>query len=113
MFESAGYTEAVDIWAIGVIAYLLLSGRLPFDQEYISDKVEFIRAGNYNTDYIRNIDDVPKDFIRRMLRKEPTERLTAVEALAHPWFLVDYEKDLKVRSDLMIQKSKYNNNTNN
>jgi len=48
-----------------------------------------------------------------MLRKEPTERLTAVEALAHPWFLVDYEKDLKVRSDLMIQKSKYNNNTNN
>jgi len=31
MFESAGYTEAVDIWAIGVIAYLLLSGRLPFD----------------------------------------------------------------------------------
>lgn len=54
----------------------------------MSDKVEFIREAKYNKEYIVPLDELSKDFIRRMLKKEPKERLTAVEALAHPWFLV-------------------------
>lgn len=103
MFESSGYTEAVDIWAIGVIAYLLLSGRLPFDQEYISDKIESIRSGSYNTEYIKDIEEVPKDFVRRMLKREPSERLTADSALSHPWFLVNSEQDMRARNDINKQ----------
>ncbi|KAL4479213.1 hypothetical protein ABPG72_011425 [Tetrahymena utriculariae] len=106
MFESAGYTEAVDIWAIGVIAYYLLTGRLPFDQEYISDKIEFIRNAQYNQDYIKDLDDISKDFIRRMLRKDPAERLTASEALQHPWFLVCSNNDIRNRNELNLNMNK-------
>ncbi|EAS02451.2 Serine/Threonine kinase domain protein (macronuclear) [Tetrahymena thermophila SB210] len=106
MFESAGYTEAVDIWAIGVIAYYLLTGRLPFDQEYISDKIEFIRNAQYNQDYIKDLDDISKDFIRRMLRKDPAERLTASEALSHPWFLVCSNNDVRNRNELNLNMNK-------
>ncbi|KAL4432623.1 hypothetical protein ABPG74_004916 [Tetrahymena malaccensis] len=107
MFESAGYTEAVDIWAIGVIAYYLLTGRLPFDQEYISDKIEFIRNAQYNLDYIKDLDDISKDFIRRMLKKDPAERLTASEALSHPWFLVcSNNNDVRNRNELNLNMNK-------
>ena len=42
MFESINYTESVDMWAIGVICFELLSGELPFNHQYTSDTIELI-----------------------------------------------------------------------
>jgi calcium-dependent protein kinase len=42
MFDGAGYTESVDMWALGVITYEILSGCLPFNSEYMYDTIELI-----------------------------------------------------------------------
>lgn len=43
MFEGVGYTEAVDMWAVGVTIFTLVTGREPFYEEYLIDTIEKIR----------------------------------------------------------------------
>lgn len=54
---------------------------------------------------MKDLDEIPKDFIRRMLKKDPMERLTAAEALSHPWFLVSSSIEPRNRNELNLNKS--------
>nr|CAD1818916.1 unnamed protein product [Ananas comosus var. bracteatus] len=76
-----------DVWSIGVITYILLCGRRPF-----WDKTEdgiFKEVLKNKPDFRRNpwpsISDSAKDFVQRLLVKDPRARLTAAQALSHPW----------------------------
>ncbi|KAF8821000.1 hypothetical protein IE077_002579 [Cardiosporidium cionae] len=77
-----------DMWAAGVLLYMLLSGRPPFlgrnDAELISriqnDSLSFHGEG------WKSISPLCKDFISLLLNRNATARLTAKNALQHPWF---------------------------
>ncbi|KAF8406566.1 hypothetical protein HHK36_008654 [Tetracentron sinense] len=76
-----------DVWSIGVITYILLCGRRPF-----WDKTEdgiFKEVMRNKPDFRRkpwpSISNSAKDFIKKLLVKDPRARLTAAQALSHPW----------------------------
>ena len=81
------YTNKCDIWSLGVITYILLSGTAPF---YGRDNVEImrmIRAGifRFEGQAWSGISENCKDFIRSLLRVNGEERPSAAEALKHAW----------------------------
>ncbi|KAJ4966431.1 hypothetical protein NE237_018280 [Protea cynaroides] len=76
-----------DVWSIGVITYILLCGKRPF-----WDKTEdgiFKEVLRKKPDFRRkpwpNITNSAKDFVKKLLVKDPRARLTAAQALSHPW----------------------------
>lgn len=83
------YDKSVDLWSLGVIIYLLLSGTLPFDddddreiaRQTIHDEVDF----SYHV--WKKIGSDVKDMIKRLLAKDKKDRMTLEEVLQHPWIL--------------------------
>ncbi|KAM5126090.1 death-associated protein kinase 2-like isoform 1-T3 [Mantella aurantiaca] len=76
-----------DMWSIGVITYILLSGMSPFQGETDPETLTNVVAGNYEFDdrFFKETSEMAKDFIRQLLLKDPSDRMTAVECLIHPW----------------------------
>uniref|UniRef100_F7BGM9 Protein serine kinase H2 n=1 Tax=Ornithorhynchus anatinus TaxID=9258 RepID=F7BGM9_ORNAN len=83
------YTSAVDMWALGVITYILLSGMLPFEDENQSRLYRKILKGKYSYtgDPWPNVSNLAKDFIDQLLNVDSTFRMSAGQALNHPWVL--------------------------
>ncbi|XP_075463782.1 death-associated protein kinase 2-like isoform X1 [Ascaphus truei] len=80
-------SSATDMWSIGVITYILLSGMSPFQGETDAETLTNVVSGNYEFDdrSFKQTSDMAKDFIRQLLVKEPKDRMTAIECLIHPW----------------------------
>ncbi|XP_037021202.2 death-associated protein kinase 3 [Artibeus jamaicensis] len=76
-----------DMWSIGVITYILLSGASPFLGETKQETLTNISAVNYDFDeeYFSNTSELAKDFIRRLLVKDPKRRMTISQSLEHSW----------------------------
>jgi len=85
------YNSAVDMWSVGIVLFILLGGYPPFYDEVDAELFEKIkRAKVYFDDPCW--DDVSagaKDLICKLLYADPDVRLTAKQALAHPWVLGD------------------------
>ncbi|XP_050694275.1 serine/threonine-protein kinase H1 homolog isoform X2 [Eriocheir sinensis] len=81
------YTSAVDLWAAGVVTYILLAGDFPFHSENRSRLYKNILKGAYSMDdeVWSKVSEPGRDFVRRLLDVNPETRLTAAAALAHPW----------------------------
>ena len=81
------YTKSCDIWSIGVITYILLCGYPPFYGDTDNQIFNCVRAARFDfpsPDW-DGISQAAKDFICALLRKDPSKRLTAAEALQHSW----------------------------
>jgi serine/threonine protein kinase len=75
------------MWSVGVITYALLSGRLPWSDDDRLRNAEILRAKySFNGEPWGDISAEAKDFISKLIKKNPAERLTAQQAVAHPWF---------------------------
>eukprot|EP00986_Skeletonema_menzelii_P004273 scaffold1452_cov96-Skeletonema_menzelii.AAC.8 len=85
------YTQSCDVWSVGIITYILLCGYPPFnganDDEIKSIILNYGSAKNVNFTLRgwAGKSDEAKDFIKCLLRRDPSERFTADEALMHPW----------------------------
>ena len=76
-----------DMWSAGCILYELLSGNIAFDEGNRDDTREVIERGEFSLDG-GSWDDISldaKDLVRSLLRLTPSSRLTATQALQHPW----------------------------
>jgi len=82
--------RACDMWSMGVILFVLVTGRLPFFGETRKDILQSVLNGNYQIPSELNLSPQVQDLIAGMLNKDTNKRLTAEQALAHPW-LVDIE----------------------
>ncbi|KAF9580360.1 hypothetical protein BGW38_003031 [Lunasporangiospora selenospora] len=88
VFKKSGHGKPVDMWAIGVITYFLLCGYTPFDHENAIDELNAVLKAEYSfepEDHWVGISDTAKSFIRALLTVDPNSRMTATEALQHPW----------------------------
>uniref|UniRef100_A0A673HUU2 calcium/calmodulin-dependent protein kinase n=1 Tax=Sinocyclocheilus rhinocerous TaxID=307959 RepID=A0A673HUU2_9TELE len=81
------YGKPVDMWACGVILYILLVGYPPFWDEDQHRLYQQIKAGAYDfpSPEWDTVTPDAKDLINKMLTINPSKRITAAEALKHPW----------------------------
>ncbi|CAN6466366.1 unnamed protein product [Victoria cruziana] len=97
------YSMEADIWSIGVITYILLCGSRPFWARTESGIFRAVLRAD------PNFEDAPwpsvspegKDFVKRLLHKDHRKRMTAAQALTHPWLRVDSRA---VPLDILIYK---------
>ncbi|XP_059167163.1 serine/threonine-protein kinase DCLK3-like isoform X2 [Physella acuta] len=93
-----GYSLEVDMWAVGVITYILLCGFPPFrsPDRNQSELFEFIKAGEYQflSPYWDNTSRSAKDLISRLLIVDRRKRYTSVDVLCHRWVVCNGQTDI-------------------
>ncbi|KAJ8960479.1 hypothetical protein NQ318_013763, partial [Aromia moschata] len=84
-FDEIGY--GTDMWSVGVICYVLLSGLSPFMGHTDVETMANVTIAKYDFDdeAFDEISDIAKDFIQKLLVKDLNQRLTAQECLDHEW----------------------------
>lgn len=92
VLKRQGYDASCDVWALGVILYTMLSGKTPFASSE-SDSPEAIlrRIGEARPDLSsglwESVSAPAKELVRQLLHVDPGQRLSAAEALRHPWLV--------------------------
>eukprot|EP00658_Telonema_sp_P-2_P015271 TRINITY_DN15874_c0_g1_i12.p1 TRINITY_DN15874_c0_g1~~TRINITY_DN15874_c0_g1_i12.p1 ORF type:complete len:632 (+),score=125.83 TRINITY_DN15874_c0_g1_i12:135-2030(+) len=89
------YTEAADLWSVGIITYLLVSGMIPFFGKSPNEIFKAVLHTNHNFKHKawEPISDLAKDFINMLLVKDPEHRPTCAEALQHEWIQIVVAED--------------------
>ena len=82
------YNKQVDLWSIGIINYILCCGKFPFYDKDTNKLMDKIVENDIDFDFenFNNYSKEMKDFIYKLLKKEPEKRMNVVEALKHSWF---------------------------
>lgn len=101
-----GYDNSVDMWSVGVITYIILCGFPPFfakTQNALFEKILEAKV-NFPSPEWDKVSDNAKAFIKGLIVKEPSQRLTAAQASEHPWLqqatLLSKESNLDVRQPM-------------
>ncbi|EGB05703.1 hypothetical protein AURANDRAFT_54494 [Aureococcus anophagefferens] len=89
ILENRQYGCAVDMWSVGVLTFVLLGGYPPFHDDNEAKLFERIKCAQFNFDpqYWDVVSADAKDFIRKLLNNNPGVRLTAEQAILHPWLV--------------------------
>lgn len=102
------YGKSVDVWSIGVIAYILLCGYPPFYDENDANLFAQILKGDFEFDspYWDDISESAKDFIRHLICVNVEKRFTCKEALSHPWICGNTASEINIHSSVSEQLKK-------
>ncbi|KAI8985340.1 kinase-like domain-containing protein [Pilobolus umbonatus] len=89
ILKHSGHGKPVDVWAIGVITFFVLSGYTPFESSDAMNETSAILTAGYTFDdpSWAEVSEQAKHFIRRCLTVDPDERITIHEALNHEWLV--------------------------
>ncbi|GMI72273.1 calcium-dependent protein kinase 21 [Hibiscus trionum] len=103
------YGKEIDIWSAGVILYILLSGVPPFWAETDKGIFEAILGGelDFESDPWPSISESAKDLVRKMLTMDPKKRLTAAQALEHPWLREGEASDKPIDSAVLTRLNQF------
>lgn len=86
VFDGNGYGKPVDLWAVGIVLFVILSGRFCFYGDTDERFMRRLRAGvRFPESEWSTISEGARSLIRGLLRPDPATRLTASQALRHPW----------------------------
>lgn len=87
MLRGSPHGQAVDIWASGVVMYILLSGKFPFGGKNESEYYQRVltKEAYFPSEDWNDVSEDAKNLVRGMLCKDPKKRLTADECLKHSW----------------------------
>ncbi|KAK3519992.1 hypothetical protein QTP70_010226 [Hemibagrus guttatus] len=97
-----------DMWSIGVICYILLSGESPFQGESDSDTLALVTAAQWEFDEesFEEITNQAKDFISSLLQKNARQRMSCDKALSHAWMKTLESTDNSTGAAKNISKDK-------
>eukprot|EP01029_Cantina_marsupialis_P007159 TRINITY_DN1791_c0_g1_i1.p1 TRINITY_DN1791_c0_g1~~TRINITY_DN1791_c0_g1_i1.p1 ORF type:complete len:324 (+),score=99.40 TRINITY_DN1791_c0_g1_i1:115-1086(+) len=105
----SGYGAEVDLWSLGVIAYILLCGFPPFYDDNNAALFEKIKKAEFVflEPYWDGVSADAKDLINKLLVVDPTERLTADKVLEHKWIVGEAREAYEMNS-VLVEMRKFN-----
>ncbi|KAL8179763.1 UNVERIFIED_CONTAM: Myosin light chain kinase 2, skeletal/cardiac muscle [Gekko kuhli] len=107
-YEQVSYTT--DMWSMGVIAYMLLSGLSPFLGDNDTETLNNVLASNwyFDEEAFEGISEEARDFVSHLIIKEKSKRMNAAQSLQHPWLnnLADKAKRVnrRLKSQVLLRK---------
>ena len=110
ILEGKPYDKSVDLWSLGIIAYTLLCGFLPFDDKYSEREIARKTIHNpipYDINIWGYYSPEAKIFVNGLLQKKPEKRYTIKEVLEHPWIKKMDKLPEKRNSIKLINKSQF------
>lgn len=105
------YTKAVDVWSLGIILYLLLSGTVPFGFD-AREETEVYHS--IQTDPLRmdrgweHVSASAHELVAGLLEKDPHKRYTLEQALAHPWVQGHGATDTPISKNIIKSMQTFN-----
>jgi len=87
ILDGSGYGPPVDLWASGILLYVLLSGRLPFAADNDAELFKLIMVGDlvWKSPQFDTVSAEAKDLIKKLIVVDPDQRFTAKQGLQHVW----------------------------
>ncbi|NXJ83220.1 MYLK2 kinase, partial [Trogon melanurus] len=107
-YEQVSYTT--DMWSMGVITYMLLSGLSPFLGDNDTETLNNVLAANwyFDEETFESVSDEAKDFVSNLIIKEKSGRMSASQCLQHPWLNNLAEKakrcNRRLKSQVLLKK---------
>ncbi len=104
------YNEKCDIWSCGCILYILLVGYPPFTGDNTNEIFHEIKNGKILMEGFEwdAVSDEAKDLVRKMLNRNYTSRISAIQCLEHPFLIMDYKEKLNKLKHKDVKKAMNN-----
>ncbi|XP_039093717.1 myosin light chain kinase 2, skeletal/cardiac muscle [Hyaena hyaena] len=103
-------SDKTDMWSMGVITYMLLSGLSPFLGDDDTETLNNVLSGNwyFDEETFEAVSDEAKDFVSKLIVKDQRARMNAAQCLAHPWLNNLAEKakrcNRRLKSQILLKK---------
>lgn len=111
------YTTQCDTWSMGVVMFIMLSGKPPFGGKNNNDILNSVLTGTYDFSLPiwKMISNEAKDLISKLLERQADMRLTAEEAYQHPWIqqeVIKQNKSVEIGSEVIANMRSYMDTVN-